>query len=128
MERVYLNIEYKQKEEAKKMGARWDAERKKWYATQDKIDSTDLKKYVVEPKRVYYRLPFKFKEQAKELGGRWCQEERKWWFDKTHKEFEDYFDYEIDEERYQTYKHHSKERQQKEIPYFDELKNGHLYI
>lgn len=27
----YLNVPFREKEEAKKMGARWDPERKKWY-------------------------------------------------------------------------------------------------
>ena len=28
---IYLNVPYSEKDEAKKMGARWDAKRKKWY-------------------------------------------------------------------------------------------------
>ena len=31
VEKVYLNVPFAKKDEAKKMGARWDAERKKWY-------------------------------------------------------------------------------------------------
>ena len=30
--RTYLNVSFAEKEEAKKHGARWDAQRKKWYA------------------------------------------------------------------------------------------------
>lgn len=31
MLKQYLNVPYAQREEAKKMGARWDPEKKKWY-------------------------------------------------------------------------------------------------
>ena len=29
--KIYLNVPYANKDEAKKMGSRWDAEKKKWY-------------------------------------------------------------------------------------------------
>lgn len=34
--RLYLNVPYKEKEEAKALGARWDPEKKKWYITYKK--------------------------------------------------------------------------------------------
>jgi hypothetical protein len=30
-DRIYLNVPYDEKEEAKKLGARWDQATKKWY-------------------------------------------------------------------------------------------------
>ena len=30
-QRLYLNVPYRQKDEAKALGAKWDAEEKKWY-------------------------------------------------------------------------------------------------
>ena len=32
--RIYLNVPYEEKEEAKKLGAKWDPGRKKWYFLQ----------------------------------------------------------------------------------------------
>lgn len=38
MSKIYLNVPYSQKEFAKKYGARWNPERKRWYVT-DSIPS-----------------------------------------------------------------------------------------
>lgn len=34
--KIYLNVPYAQKDEAKALGARWDATRKKWYVSAGK--------------------------------------------------------------------------------------------
>ena len=34
--KIYLNVPFAQKDEAKALGARWDAVKKKWYATANK--------------------------------------------------------------------------------------------
>lgn len=34
--KIYLNVPYAQKDEAKALGARWDATNKKWYVPADK--------------------------------------------------------------------------------------------
>jgi len=45
-ERVYLNVSYDNKDDAKSMGARWNPEKKKWYAPNDKPYYKELiKKY-----------------------------------------------------------------------------------
>jgi hypothetical protein len=36
MSKIYLNVPYDEKDDAKKLGARWDNDAKKWYATEDK--------------------------------------------------------------------------------------------
>jgi hypothetical protein len=44
--KVYLNVSYDNKEEAKAMGARWDTVKKRWYAPSNTIIYADLiKKY-----------------------------------------------------------------------------------
>ena len=44
--KVYLNVSYDNKEEAKAMGARWDTVKKIWYAPSNTIIYADLiKKY-----------------------------------------------------------------------------------
>ena len=35
--RIYLNVPYEEKEEAKKLGARWDQGNKKWYIPKDMV-------------------------------------------------------------------------------------------
>ncbi|MFI3136422.1 MAG: DUF5710 domain-containing protein, partial [Methylococcaceae bacterium] len=34
--KIYLNVPFAQKDEAKALGARWDAAQKKWYISADK--------------------------------------------------------------------------------------------
>lgn len=38
-QRVYLSVPFAQKEEAKKLGARWDADKKKWYCDAQKANA-----------------------------------------------------------------------------------------
>ena len=42
--KVYLSVSYKEKDEAKKMGARWCQEQKKWYTTKNSRDCENLLK------------------------------------------------------------------------------------
>jgi len=46
--KIYLNVPFAQKDEAKALGARWDAVKKKWYATASK-DITLFARWQVEP-------------------------------------------------------------------------------
>lgn len=41
MERIYLNVPFKEKEEAKTLGAFWDPEKKKWYCWENNKDVFD---------------------------------------------------------------------------------------
>ena len=34
-EKIYLHVPYEEKDKAKKLGAKWDASRKKWYIFSD---------------------------------------------------------------------------------------------
>lgn len=45
MARTYLNVPYAQKDEAKKLGARWDATARQWYVP-DGIDTTPFKRWL----------------------------------------------------------------------------------
>jgi len=40
--KIYLNVAFKDKEDAKKYGAKWDAQKKKWYSYEDNKDITYL--------------------------------------------------------------------------------------
>jgi hypothetical protein len=46
--KIYLNVPFAQKDEAKALGARWDAIQKKWYAPADK-DITLFARWKMEP-------------------------------------------------------------------------------
>jgi hypothetical protein len=46
--KIYLNVPFAQKDEAKALGARWDAIQKKWYAPADK-DITLFARWQAEP-------------------------------------------------------------------------------
>jgi hypothetical protein len=45
--RIYLNVPYAEKDAAKALGAKWDAERKKWYVPATK-DSAEFAKWLSE--------------------------------------------------------------------------------
>jgi len=45
--KIYLNVPFAQKDEAKALGARWDAVRKKWYVPENK-DATLFAKWQTE--------------------------------------------------------------------------------
>ncbi len=46
--RLYLDVPFAQKDQAKALGARWDARRKKWYIP-DGIDSVPFRRWSPEP-------------------------------------------------------------------------------
>ena len=94
-DRVYLNIPFKNKEDAKKRGAKWDADKKSWYVSrnakkefpeyqqkqvqqktkQEKIAQTQ-KKY---PSRVYINVPITKKQEAKKDGAKWDPSIKSWY-------------------------------------------------
>ena len=38
--RVYLSVPYEEKEEAKSLGAKWDALKKKWYVPKNRMNGS----------------------------------------------------------------------------------------
>lgn len=53
-EKVYVNVRYEDKDEAKTLGARWDPSRKSWWFPEDKINVEILSKW--KPKQHKYRI------------------------------------------------------------------------
>lgn len=45
IKKVYLNVPFEEKDEAKKMGARWDNDKKKWYVLST-ADLENFKKWI----------------------------------------------------------------------------------
>jgi hypothetical protein len=87
---VYVQVPYHDRDEAKKLGCRWDNEKKSWYF-QDDIDSAKIdliqqrwsnqRKPSEVFRHVYVQVPFHDKDEAKNLGCKWDNEKRSWYFD-----------------------------------------------
>jgi len=92
---TYLEVPYKEKEQAKELGAKWDRKEQSWYVPpsvdsslfskwEQRID-TDKKEVGKESKnnslseKVYLAVPYKEKEQAKELGAKWDKKAKSWY-------------------------------------------------
>lgn len=70
--RVYLDIPYSLKDEAKKYKIKWDMDKKKWYTAPYNKDLHKLK-------IVYIDVPFKDKDYVKSNGGCWDVKEKCWY-------------------------------------------------
>jgi hypothetical protein len=103
-DKIYLEVPFCEKEEAKNLGAMWDVEFKKWYIFNGDINKELIlqkwktwQKNCVENKyifpgrlldkkiietithKVYLEVPFCEKEDAKKLGAMWDSEFKKWY-------------------------------------------------
>ena len=67
-----IKVPFTEKEEAKSLGARWDAEIKNWYIPQ----GVDPKKF--EKWWRFLDCPFEEKDEAREKGARWDKVAKKW--------------------------------------------------
>lgn len=70
--RVYLDIPYSLKDDAKKYKIKWDCDKKKWYSSKSNKDLHKLDK-------VYMIVPFKDKDFVKSSGGCWDVKEKCWY-------------------------------------------------
>ena len=77
--RVYLyHCSFKEKDAAKKVGARWDGNEKKWYVPEDKLDQLELFNQWKPKGRMYLNCSFSDKERVKKLGAKWDGQCKKW--------------------------------------------------
>lgn len=95
-DRLYLNVSFKEKEEAKALGAKWDRQEKSWYIPAD-ADTTPfanwLKKeeetmHAPEPEaiqqrrdseRLYLAVPYVERKEAKAAGAKWDSIAQSWY-------------------------------------------------
>lgn len=90
--KIWLAVPYREKNQAKKLGAQWDRETKRWYVLQTSPEVMDkfaawLPKEAqsmassseVAEKKVWLAVPFDEKEQAKRLGARWDGKAKSWY-------------------------------------------------
>lgn len=99
--RWYIAVPFEENEEAKKLGARWDREERKWYALNAQceltlrwplINMTPITELVGEDRnfsgfelRNYLDMPYAKKEEAKHHGARWDPLVKKWYAPKSEK-------------------------------------------
>lgn len=83
----YINIPYSLRMEAKKYGAQWDPEAKKWYVIgpipetlkQMMQDATQAQK-PQKPSRIDLSVPYKEKDEAKKYGAKWDGNGKTWYY------------------------------------------------
>ena len=75
--RTYINTPYAEKEDAKALGACWDADRKSWYAPEG-LDLALFTRWLPN-KTIRLDVPFAQKDAAKALGARWDHDGRFWY-------------------------------------------------
>jgi phage/plasmid primase-like uncharacterized protein len=83
-EKVFLNVPYENRQEAKSLGAKWDSERKSWYApvgtnlnplskwVETKMDNSKMSD------KIYLKVPYSEHKEAKALGAKWDLENKLW--------------------------------------------------
>jgi hypothetical protein len=71
MEKIYIDIPFKLKDQAKTLGAKFDGEKKSWYIENE----SQLPPF----EKVYLFILYKDKDKVKELGCAWSKEHKKWW-------------------------------------------------
>jgi len=94
-EREYINVPYKEKNEAKGLGARWDRQQQSWYVPAG-VDSAPFAKWKQEgaategqqtqqaqqaqpQQREYLAVPYEQRNEAKAAGARWDKVAKSWY-------------------------------------------------
>jgi hypothetical protein len=70
---IYLQVPFDERDAAKALGARYDAELKKWY-----VPAALDPKAFYRWQKIYLKVPFAEKAKAKEQGAMWDPQESKW--------------------------------------------------
>ncbi|GFH48014.1 hypothetical protein CTEN210_04490 [Chaetoceros tenuissimus] len=92
MSRVYLeSCPFSEKDAAKKAGARWDGQERKWYVPPNKMDSLELFNKWRPRGRMYLNCSYQDKDRAKAKGAKWDAECKKWFFIPNKNRTEDQF-------------------------------------
>jgi len=92
---IRVEINFNDKDEAKKLGAKWNVDKKYWYYTtniseenKEKLEELAKKKYdtvsVSKPAsdvhKKYVKVPFSKKDMAKKLGAKWDVAVKSWYY------------------------------------------------
>ena len=85
--RNYINVPYKEKDEAKALGARWDKQHQSWYIPR-KMDPAAFAKWsqndtpqtaLQTQERIYLAVPYNERQVAKAAGARWDKQAKSWY-------------------------------------------------
>lgn len=79
-DRVFINCPFKEKDEAKAAGAKWDYAEKKWYIPSHLLDQIGKFNKWRPNGRMYLNCPYSDKDRVKRLGGRWDSTLKKWFY------------------------------------------------
>lgn len=89
-EKVFINISYNNKEEAKKLGAKWDLNKKSWYydnniseENKEKINLLEKNNKVenlINVNKNYIDISYSKKNLAKSYGAKWDSVVKKWFY------------------------------------------------
>lgn len=98
-ERTYLDVPYKQKDEAKALGAKWDTGARSWYVP-DGVDAAHFSKWLQQPaeqkqqaetvemkaptqqqagEKLFLAVPYGEREAAKAAGAKWDKAAKSWY-------------------------------------------------
>jgi hypothetical protein len=78
--RVYLyQCSFAEKDAAKRAGARWDGEEKRWYVPEDRFVLMEMFNRWRPKGRIYLNCPFSDKEKVKKMGAKWDMQVKKWY-------------------------------------------------
>lgn len=83
-ERIDLEVPFGEKDEAKRLGARWDPGKKVWFVT-SRHNLVMFERWIGGSnalQRVYLTVPFQEKDEARKLGARWDPDRRVWYIQK----------------------------------------------
>lgn len=95
--RTYISVPFKEKNEAKELGAKWDRQKQSWYVPPS-VDKNRFAKWTKpaqaaeaaprdaaprvtasKPERVYLAVPYEHRAEAKQLGALWDKGAKSWY-------------------------------------------------
>ncbi|RYZ91126.1 MAG: DUF1738 domain-containing protein [Proteobacteria bacterium] len=90
-DRLFLEVPYTDRKQAKALGAKWDKDQKSWYAPAS-VDASVFEKWQKTPnegitslevsektsERVYIAVPYLERNEGKALGAKWDKEHKSW--------------------------------------------------
>ena len=82
MDRVHFNIKFSQKDEAKKLGAKWDSDEKAWYSDNASVINLLKEEYDVfqsDYVRKYFNVSYSEKKEARDIGAYWDADKKLWY-------------------------------------------------
>lgn len=94
-QRIYLNVPFSMKDDAKMLGAKFDNEKKKWYSLFNNIFKDELiLKYGINEthKRHNLYVPFEYKDDVKRLGAKYDTSMKQWYILDNHENKQELID------------------------------------